>query len=231
MKKIIYLPLIVLITMLTLISCDWLTGPYKEPDYLNNDLWENRFDRHIDMDKIDVIVSFEDFIQYHDLQPKRIHIWSDNSFSIESCFLFINNNEIRLGYYHPSNSYTGSYVMHPGETYHIKLIINESIYETNHIMPSIARISLPKYNFNSKKKYTFEWLLANNYDAQFVGITVETAFIPVDYLLNEVKPSQRSYTIKAGTIHSDYRFKGVTILGINYNIIGNVLFLTEAEIR
>ena len=229
MKKILNMMAVAIIIIYCIISCnEKTTEPYEEPNYLENDFEEIHEKFYASLTKYDIIIRIGNIFPYLDDFNKRgIDIWSKNDFYIDSCSLFIDNEEILLYKVRESYFY-GSFEMWSDITYHLEFEINGVSFETEYTMPSVAKISILNKKFNPKKDYSFSWKMKNDHYDQFVGVKVfGLKGLPYDYVLTELAPSKRNYIIKSSTIHSSYNFTGVFVYGRKYVIQDNIILFTE----
>ena len=207
-------------------TLEWfVTVEYIEPEYLTDHMEEifEIVNKRIGIDELEVRIWI--FDRY------SILITGLNSYQIETCVLYIDNEEIPFTNAQLNRFFSNHCSFERGKLHDINLIANSISYRTIFQLPSIPTVYLPEEMFNPKKEYTFTWELDNDFCFQFMNVAVYDTRLATEmeeyFLLEEISPSERSYTIKPRTIHSDYIFAGVSILGINYITKDRSVFLSD----
>ena len=188
---------------------------------VNNDVFEKIYDKYYEFEGMQVRVTFDKF---------SVLILGIEPFEIETCILFIDNEEIEL---RPvagiafTNRYRFDFT--PGGIYNILLVINDITYETDFRMPYKASIQAlnPAHN---PRNYKFTWSLELDYDVQYVSVDLKKKNdheFSAGCTLAEVAPSERAFSVNLNTIPKNYIFRGVYVSGINFVINNNILFLAE----
>ena len=219
MKKIL-LNIIHIIILSFIIGCT--TEPYIVPEFINNEIWDKIYEKYYKMENIDVVVH---------ISFSSISIIGNDQIDIKYCNLFIEDIEIELR--QPvQNLFIANQSLLPGESYKLRILINDKSYETQFKMPNETTIKLTRIVSKSSIYYKFSWSIKQDYDAQFVGIILERNDVaePITgYILAEIKPQSRSYIFSPNIIPSRYTFKGVTVGGLNYDVNNDILFISKID--
>ena len=202
-----------------------------DPDFILNGVWHNIYDKYFQYEGLEARVTFyNNSVVINNIEP----------FEINKCTLFINNNEIELiPVFGISYFNKHSLDLEPGDIYNILLEINDISYETVLRMPIKAVIDAPT-TIDNPSNYLFTWRLDQNYDVQTVDIILERNDVDEHsqgYVLAELSPSERTFSINLRTIPKKYDFKGVTVGGHNlvrkngilFNSLTSNSFLIEEE--
>ena len=192
-----------------------------EPDFPTDATWNMIYKKYYELEDIDVKVE----ISYN-----QISITCIDPFEIENCSLYVNDEEIEFRY-SSKNYYVSVLTLNllSGEIYRIKLVINDITYETELRIYHYPMIITPNH-ISNPKFYTFTWNLEHDYTAQFVGVTLKDKLDFGDtrlYLLTEIEPSKRSFSINLDSLPSSYEFKGVAVRGVIFEKNDNVLLINN----
>ena len=218
--------IVVIFAILCIIGCPTKSPEYIEPEpFTTDDYFDKKISEYRNsLGEFDVSVQLCALWEITDNEGRQtIYIRGENSFHIESISMFIDDNELSVYTIYTGSMYQAKYVLLLDRPYHIRLVVNDIIKETDFTIPSDADISLQNSKFNPKKPYTFEWIVPNDTDVQFVGAILEW-FAPSHYFLSQLNPDERNYTIEKGTIHSKYTFQAVLLSRMSYKIQNRTLF-------
>ena len=202
------------------VSCN--SNPVNPAHHIdvNNDNWQKIYDKYYKFEGMQVRVTFNNF---------SVLIVGIEPFEIETCILFIDNEEIELKSF-VKIAYTNRYDLDftPGGIYNILLVINDITYETDLRMPYKASIQAPNPAHNPRA-YEFTWSLELDNDVQYVSVGLKKKD---DHELMvgctfEIAPSEGAFSVNLNTIPKNYIFTGVYVSGFNFVRNNNILFLAE----
>ena len=192
-----------------------------DPEFTDKEVGGGIRDKYYDLADINVRV---------EIFSRRITIMSFEPFEIDSCTLFIDNEEVKMRYISKNRCVTDSMSeLQDGYIYSMRLVINDVAYETDFRMPHEAKVHAPNPK-NNPKHYTFTWSLEQNYSTQYVGITLKDNGLFGDvklYLIAEIAPSDRSFSMNLDSLPSRYELRGVATRGINFVKKDNILFINN----